>query len=178
MFNCSETPDEECILSSCAACDARIEAFEVKLKDLLHAENITNIEFSQWAFTDKGQKEFNVMTVENFCSEFIKSMVAFRTHNFIDKIQSKFIYNLKKNLPSGSVLILMDFAENYHVKIQNEVQNAYFRPTQISILTIYVYLKVEDQLKEQSFVALSDDLRHAKTATVYTKAIHNLVLHT
>ena len=44
----------------------------------------------------------------------------------------------------------------------------YFRKKQISILTIYVYMQVGDQLKEQSYVALTDDVRHAKTATVYT----------
>ena len=145
-----------------------MDSFEEKLKSLLEAADIENVEFTQWAFTDNDQKDSHVMSVSEFCSEFVKIMVAFKTHNFISKKQSSFTYQLKKNLPDYNALILMDFAENYSIKTQNEVQNAYFRKKQISILTIYVYMQVGDQLKEQSYVALTDDVRHAKTATVYT----------
>ena len=165
---CTEAPDEDCFFTSCPVCNSKMEAFKEKLKSLLIAENVEEVEFHQWAFTDNAQKEFHVMSTENFCSEFIHMMNAFKTHHYVNKMQSIFTYQLKKNLQNGEALVMMDFAENYSIKTQNEVQQAYFKPQQVSILTIYVYIQVEDQLKEQSFVCLTDDTRNAKTPTVYT----------
>ena len=65
------------------------------------------------------------------------------------------------------MLISMDYAENYSCVSQNEVQKAYFRKVQISMLTVYVYMMVQSELKEQSYVVLTDDTRH-KTPAVYS----------
>ena len=77
MLMCSESPDEDCFFSSCPVCEAKVNSFEEKLKSILEAENIENLEFSQWAFTDGKQKDFYVMNASKFCSEVMKSMVAF-----------------------------------------------------------------------------------------------------
>ena len=50
---------------------------------------------------------------------------------------------------------------------QNEVQQAYFKKLQISMLTVYVYMLVNGQVKEQSYVVLTDDCRHEKTPSVW-----------
>ena len=94
-------------------------------------------------------------------------MNSFKLHYFLNKQQSKYLYNLKKNPPEGTMLISMDYAENYSCVSQNEVQKAYFRKVQISMLTVYVYMMVQSELKEQSYVVLTDDTRH-ETPAVYS----------
>ena len=108
-----ENPEEECFLSQCDQCKEKCKIFEQKLKDVLNDEDIEFVEYTQWR-VDQGSHfmNFNV-SVENFCQEFVKSMSDFKTHKFIHKKQSTYLYQLKKNPPEGTLLCYMDYAGKF-----------------------------------------------------------------
>ena len=160
-------PDEECYLSNCDKCSHQKEDLENKISIILQSKDISSIEYSQWSFNDNSQKETFLKNSEDFSATVTDSMNSFKLHYFLNKQQSKYLYNLKKNPPEGTMLISMDYAENYSCVSQNEVQKAYFRKVQISMLTVYVYMMVQSELKEQSYVVLTDDTRH-ETPAVYS----------
>ena len=61
----------------------------------------------------------------------------------------------------------MDYAENYACVTAQEVQIAYFNKKQVSMLTVYVYMSLEEGVTGQSYVILSDDTRHEISGSVY-----------
>lgn len=64
--------------------------------------------------------------------------------------------------------MLLDFSENYSVVQQNEIQQAHFRKTQISLFTGVAYSK--DYM--QSYLVVSDETDHSKYAVwTFEKAI-------
>ena len=160
-------PTEACYLSSCEQCKDKKKDLQSRLKAILEEEGIETIEYTQWLITQSSQFETFNKPVEDFCSDFVHAMNSFKTHNFIHSKQSSYLYELKKNPPIGTILIWMDYAENYACVSQNEVQQAYFKKLQISMLTVYVYMLVNGQVKEQSYVVLTDDCRHEKTPSVW-----------
>ena len=58
---------------------------------------------------------------------FGNSLADYRTHKFLEKKQIPFVMGLRTTLPENEVLVSMDYAENYSVVNQDEVQQAYFR---------------------------------------------------
>ena len=54
----------------------------------------------------------------------------------------------------------MDFAEDYRCRSQDEIQSAYWSPTQVTIHPVVAYYKVDDKLKHQSYVFISNEVRH------------------
>ena len=168
LLVCSEDPGESCYMSSCENCKNKAEDLKNELKSVLCNANIESIEYSQWRFQDKSQKMTFSETVDEFCGDFVNSMNEFKIHFFISKKQSSYLYNMKKNLPIGVMMIYQDFAENYSCVTSNEVQTAYFNRKQVSMLTVFVYMSTEDQgIVSQSYVILSDDTRHEKSGSVY-----------
>ena len=78
----------------------------------------------------------------------------------MEKKQIPFIKTLRSTLPEDEVMVSMDYAENYTVVHQNEVQQAYFRNTQISMLGAAVRYKKDEEIKHQSFVILCNNTKH------------------
>ena len=59
----------------------------------------------------------------------------------------------------------MDFAEDYRHRSQNEIQSAYWSPTQITIHPVVIYFKQPGAQKSshRSFVFVSKEARHDAT---------------
>ena len=71
---------------------------------------------------------------------------------------------LRTTLPENEVLVSMDYAENYSVVNQDEVQQAYFRNKQVSMLGVGIKYHKDQEIKHQSFVILSTDTKHDTAA--------------
>ena len=63
------------------------------------------------------------------------------------------------NKPNG-VIMLMDFGMNYSHVHPDETQGEFWAHVQTTVLPIVVYRKVGDQVWAESYVFLSDDLKH------------------
>ena len=132
-----ENPTEECYLSECEQCKEKFESLKNKMKDTLKNEDIEMITYTQWSFDQGSQYENISLNIEDYSHEFAEAMDDFKTHLFIHKQQSTHLYKMRKNPPVGTMIIWMDYAENYACVSQDEVQQAYFRKCQVSMLTIY-----------------------------------------
>lgn len=62
-------------------------------------------------------------------------LAKLKTHYFIDKKQSQYFFEIRKNIPSDLVIIQIDFSEKFAVKFQDEAQSAYYNQRQILIFT-------------------------------------------
>ena len=83
-------------------------------------------------------------------------MVHLKTHKFVAEKQSGTVHQLKKNLPDGHAIVMMDYAENFNCVRQRTPQFTHWVQKQISILTAMVYVHVDGETHSQSFVVLSN----------------------
>ena len=91
---------------------------------------------------------------------FKKEILAFREH--VKRIKNQFAVqrNLEENLPANHIYIHMDFAEDYRCRSQEEIQSAYWSQTQVTIHPVDAHFRKGDKLCHQSYVFISDELRH------------------
>ena len=75
----------------------------------------------------------------------MEKLVKLTAHSYISKCQSKYLKNLKEELPSNSARILGDFAENYSFVVQDEVQGFHLNNLQCTLHPVVVFYK-EDQV--------------------------------
>ena len=91
-----------------------------------------------------------------------KDAAIFRSH--ISRIAAQFREqkHLKENLPPNHVNIYMDFVEDDRSRSLNEIQSAYWSPTQIIIHPVVMYYKTQnsEESSHKSFVFISNESRH------------------
>ena len=79
----------------------------------------------------------------------------------IAKSQAQYLKERKENLDEKTCIILLDFAENYHYIVQDEVQGYHWNKEQCMLHHVVMYFKDEENnLKCTSICFLSDDLDH------------------
>ena len=103
-----------------------------------------------------------------------KDILMKEVHSFrslVNRVYTQFKQqkNLKENLPDNHVYIHMDFAKDYRCRSQNEIQLAFWSPTQVAIHPVVMYYKNrgEKENSHQSFVFVSSESHHDATF-VYT----------
>ena len=64
------------------------------------------------------------------------------------------------NLPTGVIVSVIDFAENYTFKVQNEVQSMHWYNDQCIILVLICYWRQDGELHKKSIFYISDDKKH------------------
>lgn len=154
-------------LEECGECEDGMQKFKTDLISICGKEEITHVKYKQWMFTDNDQKQDITAEVTEYTEDLGNSLADYRTHKFLEKKQIPFVMGLRTTLPENEVLVSMDYAENYSVVNQDEVQQAYFRNKQVSMLGVGIKYHKDQEIKHQSFVILSNDTRH-DTAAVYT----------
>jgi hypothetical protein len=121
------------------------------------------ISFKQWGKTDGDY--FQIVTLPK--SEFVRRLEemseSLLRHHFLTKKQSQYFKARKEILEEGDLLAQCDFAENWEMKHQDEVQSAYFHHKQLTIHPSVVHYKQSGDVKTLSLCVISDDERHATT---------------
>ena len=74
------------------------------------------------------------------------------------------LHALKVILSPGELIFHEDFAENFQVKHQDEVKQAYWSSDSVTAFTAIVYYcsSENSKLEHQSFAIISDELAHDK----------------
>lgn len=89
------------------------------------------------------------------------------THSFVAKQQMIFLKKMKDELPTGHVIALGDFSQNYSFVIQDEVQGYHWNNDQASIHPyVYYYRNSKGELENGNYVPISECKDH-DTALVY-----------
>ena len=130
-----------------------------KIISILESINEKSFTFNIWKKVDivnKGKKLKKMKMVLQthpylqFKDILMKEVHSFRSH--VNRVYTQFKQqkNLKENLPDNNV----DFLEDYRCKSQNEIQSAYWSPTQITIHPV-VITKFEEKKRTVIRVSFS-----------------------
>lgn len=107
-------------------------------------------------------KENKAIQLRVLIEEYKETLTNFLSHEGKILHQYIAIRELKSKLKYNEAIIHMDFSENYNVKYFEEIQSFHFGGSrkQITLHTVVVYLKIEDDIKCKSFCTISDSLLH------------------
>ena len=79
-------------------------------------------------------------------------------HSFSAKSQARYLKLWKEEIDEETCIILLDFVENYHFIVQDEVQGYHWNKGQCTRHPVVIYYK--NQPFHTSICILSDDLYH------------------
>ena len=102
--------------------------------------------------------------IQELISQTLKELESFSQHIFLAKWQYHQYNELKNNLKEGTVVMTMDFSENYRCENQREIQSAHFGYSQLTLHPIMVnYICPTESCNTVCTLfidILSDDLTH------------------
>ena len=120
---------------------------------------------SQWKSTDRTSLRTNVSTFDEFTELLLYSVSNLTTHSFIAKSQARYLKSRKVNNDEPTCIILLDFAENYHV-VQDQTQGYNWNKEQCSLHPMVIYYKDDNNELHDKSICISADLEH-DTSFVY-----------
>ena len=92
--------------------------------------------FKQWTSTDCSSRETNILQVDEFVPCFCDKL---QRHDFVARMQSKFIQETKNALAEGEFLVVGDFAENYAFVVQDASQSFQWNNAQAMLHPFVMY---------------------------------------
>jgi hypothetical protein len=156
---CSECKDcKRLTHSACGLCDDELrdigstEGTAIGIK----YEQYTKIEYIDRHGATKVKKDFRTseaVPISQFVSEVRGYWPKFIAHHNDAKWLDEDWTAMKKQLPRGSVVAVMDFSENYAHEPRYEHQSKYFSQTQSTILPVVLRFRIEDMVTGPSFTA-------------------------
>lgn len=157
---CCDTTKEDCMYENCSVC------CKDKVSDMIESgiDFNKNICWKQWV-DESGIIKLNILsgTVKEAVKELESKMSHFKKHCFVKKVQEQFFVNsisvLKENAEETYAVVQIDFAENYSILHQDEIQAAHWSHRQVAIFTCCVWLPDGGK---KSYVVISDDTSHSK----------------
>ena len=154
--------DKNCMIHQCPEKSALVS----KLQQLDRLEETFEVIFKQWQSTDR--TTLNTLTLPT--DEYIKfaacQLAKLTSHSSIAKSQAQYLKKRKESIYFDTVIILVDFSENYSFVMQ-EVQGFHWNKDQCTLHLVVVYVRdVDESLKMISFCFLCEDLNH-DTGFVY-----------
>ena len=71
-------------------------------------------------------------SAEEFLKKFQHHLPEYVKHDFIKSSQNSYLSNLKKRLKEKEFLVCLDFAENYTIHVQDNIQTFHWNNTWIN----------------------------------------------
>ena len=97
-------------------------------------------------------------SVADLLQEFDSQWASFRKHSFITRQQAIYIRQIKLDADEyNSIIVHIDFAENYTLLNQKQIMQAHWTTPQATIFTVHIRINKE---KQQSVALISDYLEH------------------
>lgn len=117
------------------------------------------------------------MGCKDFTSYFEKHLTTYIRHNFIARWQAQQFKECIQRFPRDVVVSVIDFAENYSFKEQNEIQSMHWYSSQVTILVhiTYVWDEADKVLKYIHFY-ISDDKEHDTLFVQHCMQVHSVWL--
>ena len=108
---------------------------------------ITNdIHYNQWDSTDLADFNRHISSVEKFTKLLVDSIDILTTHSFVAKNQTEYIKTRKIEMKESECGVIMDFPENYHYVVQDEIQGYHWNKRQCTLHPIIIYFKKGNKL--------------------------------
>lgn len=160
-----------CMMNICENCPGK-NALKVYLEIIFSDENIDlddDINYKQWVRTDRTALITHKAPLSEFLDIFCEKFYSLKVHHFIAKTQSAFLTSCKENLADDSIIILLDFAENYSFIVQDAVQGFHWNNSQATIHPFVMYYKEDNNIKFINMCIVSDCMNHD------AKAVHAFI---
>ena len=142
----------------CPTYTALREYVELKLQEYDIEEDVT---YSQEDSTNRTTLRTHKTPVDEFIELLAYHIHNLSKHSFIVKNQAQYLKARKEEIDEETCIILLDFTENYHFIVQDEVQGYYWNKDQYTLHTVVIYYKNhQNQLIHKSVCILSDNLDH------------------
>ena len=157
---------KDCMLQQCKSCPGKagISTFLGTVEKLNDRETI---KYHQWTMVDRAEMTEIIDTKEDFIEKLTNKIFNLTRHHIISKIQAKYLQDLKENLQENEVAVIGDFAENYTILIQDEIQSFHWSNIQIVLHPMFVIYKSEGKINHYSYCMITDYMKHDVNA-VYT----------
>ena len=118
--------NRECMMHHCTNCPKTNELRKFLEEELSDIDPDFQFHYSQWQTTDRASLVTVTSTCEAYKDTLISAINAITKHSFLAKCQANFLRAKKESLKANEVIVLGDFAENYHFLVQDEIQS--YRP--------------------------------------------------
>ena len=142
----------------CPTCTKSREYVELKFQEYDIEEDIT---YSQWDRTDRTIPRTQTTPVDEFIELLVYQIDNLSKHFFITKSQPQYLKVQKEEIDEETCIILLDFAENYHFIVHDEVQGYHWNKYQCTLHPVVIYYKdQQNQLIHKSICVLSENLDH------------------
>ena len=157
-------PSMLCKERKCVQCPKASE-FAEKLLAEYDSREIDCVEYRKWTNTDRSTLETITETSEEFVQTLCEQLELLVKHEFVASSQGSFLRSLKENLNSREVIVLGDFAENYSMVTQDEIQSHHWNKLQATIHPFVAYWRDDaGEIQHLSYAAISDCLTHDTVA--------------
>ena len=147
---------ESCMFSTCDNC---ANYFKHKIKDKI-INPISLIRWTLWSISDAGRAvkvDYDGSVKE--CVKVLSTKVHyFLFHTFVKRQQSNYFKIIKTNISDKRCLLQVDYAQNFSIVEQNEIQSAHWSNKQISLFTAHLWTRSTNF----PMVVVSDDVSHNK----------------
>ena len=155
--------------------DCGVGQLREKLNPLIEAHTGGTVTWRKWESTtyhhDQTVKTKKVLktktgTLEELVLELVQEVAFLAQHLFVANWQQD-MFNMAKQLPCSStdtVVMVLDFAENYGCFHQDEIQSAHWAVNQVTVHPVVVYYSCPDcpvrHVVQEAVVIISEDLKH------------------
>lgn len=150
--------NQQCMTGACQICSKSVDKF-------LPPEEIAGdeIDWYQWQADSENHASRiqETGTIQDCYEKLAESCPSFLKHTFVKRMQSNYFEESKKKVTHKSVVLQVDFAENFTILPQNEIQSGHWYHKQVTIFTAVAWLKGDLHI---SYALLSDHMEHDKYA--------------
>ncbi|CAF1346632.1 unnamed protein product [Rotaria sordida] len=164
---------EKCMSLKCEKC-GELKNFD-KLFEYDNDIGGKDLLYHQWETIDsKIVKIEKSGTIQDAIDDLKSKTKDFLMHSFITHVQYIHFEDCKQNASPKSIVLQIDFSENYRTKYQDEIQNAFFNYKQVGLFNAVVWSGSNSPVINYSLI--SDDVSHDKYSihVFLTKIIINL----
>lgn len=157
-FICCDTMNEKCMINNCSNCEYNLGYALLPLQYICSSDTI-NIKWRQWQDVNgRPQSIFTESSLTTAIYYLEQQLYAFKIHCYVKRVQERYFDLKKQTLQANEVLLQLDFAENYSLISQDEIQSAHWSHKQVTIFTCVAWLADATY----SFAIISNDLSHSK----------------
>ena len=160
---CCNPPSISCIRRTCEACP-KASVFADKLTDAYEEMHVDKVEYRKWSKQDRSELETVTQSPNEFAIRLGERLEELIEHDFIARSQNAYLENLKTTLKPREAIVMVDFAENYSVITQNEIQSHHWNKRQATVHPFVAHWREGENLEHTTYAAISDCLDHDTVA--------------
>lgn len=150
-----DVSNEQCMTGECGKCYLISDILPLTLDTTLA------VTWKQWqSVENRFQIIESVGTVSDLLKELDSKTPKFKLHVFVKNEQSNYFATKIKESTQEEVVLQIDFAENFAILNQDEIQSAHWRHHQVTLFTGCAWAKQGEE--KHSYVIVSNELNHDK----------------